>query len=509
MRPSRLRRSFLASLVAFLLALPTSATWSIVVINRETGEVAVGTATCLANFNIRVFVPVIVVGEGAAAAQSLVDTGAINRRVIYFSMRDTAETPQELLDQVLMGDGFKKNRQYGIVNFDGPPVTYTGDMAGKAATGVTGKFDGYVYAIQGNLLAGNAVVFAAEDALVNTPGDLTQKLMASMQAAREYGGDGRCSCQGPAPSCGSPPPAFEKSAHAGTVVVARIGDVNGGCNGTRGCAKGTYYLTLNVVSAPGDPDPVDTLQERYDNWRAGLTGRPDGILSRVEAAQSMPADGTTVRTVTVRLVDVHGVPLSTGGALVEVATVDGSDPLATPGPVTDHGDGTYSFELAAATETGTDRFVITADDGVERATLYPYLDVRHDAVEPMHLGFDSVSASSGAVVPFVLNEPGRARGPYLILASLSGTSPGYSLGRLFLPLNPDEMFFTTLRSAGDDDVLPGSFGQLDRTGRADAAFIATPGMLSGLEGRRVDWAALLLGRGLPGFAGPVGFDVVP
>ena len=122
---------------------------------------------------------------------------------------------------------------------------------------------------------------AAEDAFRNTDGDLGERMLAGMEAARFFGGDGRCSCpQGSATSCGAPPASFEKSSHVGTVVVARIGDTNGGCGGL-GCARGSYHLNLNVIGNRNDPDPVFTLQERYDTWRANRAGRPDGILSEV------------------------------------------------------------------------------------------------------------------------------------------------------------------------------------------------------------------------------------
>ena len=62
--------SFFAAL--FLLAANASATWSIVVVNLATGEVAVGIATCLTGFDLRPNTVVVVPGRGVAAAQSFV-----------------------------------------------------------------------------------------------------------------------------------------------------------------------------------------------------------------------------------------------------------------------------------------------------------------------------------------------------------------------------------------------------------------------------------------------------
>ena len=70
MRLPRALLAFLASL--FLLAGNAAATWSIVVVNVVTGEVAVGIATCLTGFDLRPNTVVVVPGRGVAAAQSFV-----------------------------------------------------------------------------------------------------------------------------------------------------------------------------------------------------------------------------------------------------------------------------------------------------------------------------------------------------------------------------------------------------------------------------------------------------
>ena len=82
MKISLVPRLLTGLLALLLLAAPLPATWSIVVVNTATGEVAVGTATCLTNFDIQKGVPVIVPGIGAGASQSLLDTGGLNRKII-------------------------------------------------------------------------------------------------------------------------------------------------------------------------------------------------------------------------------------------------------------------------------------------------------------------------------------------------------------------------------------------------------------------------------------------
>ncbi len=483
-----MKRIVLLLLAMSLLALPGGATWSIVVLNTRTGEVAVGTATCVANEDLEEWVPVVVVGLGAGASQAWVAADASNR----IRIRDglvAGLTPQEILDDIIENDYSPGRRQFGIVGFTGPSVTFSGHLTDEGLTNRAGQRGELWYAIQGNVLTGEAVGQAAESALLKTEGDLGQRLMAAMEAARAYGGDGRCSCVPHDPTrCGCPPGDFKKSAHCGCVFVARIGDVDGACNPTVGCADGDYYLGLSTTGSWAHPEPIFVLQDMYDQWRAGLAGRPDHILSTVSVpVQSLPADGCKQTVATVELVDVDGVPLASGGAMIHVTAED--EAVATAGVVTDHGNGTYSFPVTAGLVPGTARFVITADDGVARATLYPFLELRVDAATPLHVGRDTISVSAGAEVPLTLNLPGAGGEYYIIIASTSGTQPGIWIGDVLLPLNPDEIFWRSIEHA-NNNRFQRTLGQLDAAGRAEALFSAPPHLLNNLIGRRMDWAAL-------------------
>jgi hypothetical protein len=493
-------------LVVLCLVAPVGATWSIVVVDTATGEVAVGTATCLSGFDIQIAVPLVVVGKGGAAAQSAVDSGAVARMIMWDGLQNGVP-PADILTAVLATVVAPQARQYGIVDMTNAPVTFTGTGAGAAKAGVAGSSGTLHYAIQGNVLAGNVVVTAARNALLTTQGDLSQRLMAAMEAARAMGGDGRCSCSPSMPTaCGAPPPGFTKSAHTGTVIVARIGDVDGVCTGAAGCANGTYYLDLNFPGSTGDPDPVIVLQQQYDAWRAGLAGRPDHILSTVSAgAAALPADGIAQTTVTVQLVDVEGVPLSSGGATLTVTPAAG---LVSVGAVSDHGDGSYSFEVTAGAVAGDESLAILADDGVVAATLHPPLALALDPPAVLHAGWHALSASAGGGVPFTIDFGGAAAGAgYVLLGGVSGTAPGVPLGGGLLPLNVDVVTHLILAASGPP-LLPGFAGVLDGNGRASAAFVATPGLLAAGVGVRFDFAAVaLVAPKTPSNA--VGFDIAP
>src|SRR6185436_6146444 len=119
---------------------------------------------------------------------------------------------------------------FGIVDLTHPPVTYTGGQAGRAKKGVVGTVGDIVYAIQGNVLASENVITQCELTLREESGDLGQRVLAAMVRARELGGDGRCSCVPESlGDCGIPPAGFLKSGHVGFLLLARIGDADGGC----------------------------------------------------------------------------------------------------------------------------------------------------------------------------------------------------------------------------------------------------------------------------------------
>src|SRR5262245_8889102 len=459
-----LRRALLAlALVSFLVA-PADATWSIVVVNRRTGEVAVGSATCIARINLVSGLPTVVPGVGAGVVQA---SGSRTDLVPMTEGLKAGLDPSDILVLVQRAEPSPRLLQTGIVSlYPGAPVTFTGNAVSRGKAGVVGEVGDLAYAIQGNVLTGGAVVFAAEQALLNTPGDTGQKLLAAMQAARVLGGDGRCSCElGDPTGCGVPPASFEKSAHVGFLLVSRVGDELPPCVTGNDCAEGFFYLRLNIRGADAtenDPDPVDQLTERYAHWRAQRIDHADGVLSTVDCVASLPAGGRTLRDVTVQLVDLDGNRLTHGGNKVTVTNAGGARLHVTVGPVFDLGAGRYRFTIGATQLVGTDRLAIKAEDRLVKATLFPYLEVRSEPPAALHVGVDRLSASAGGTAPFVLNQPEFANGAYVLLASASGTSPGIPLGgAVELPLVLDPVFRASLRLAGAPAFLPGTRGVLD------------------------------------------------
>ncbi len=220
--------------IATLLSTPASATWSILIADTRTGEIVVGSATCLTGFDLAIETPVILTGIGAITAQSSVDSTGLNRMLARDRLLERAPL-SSILSELSEFDPGHTNRQYGMITASGQTLTYSGPDNADWAGGLTGRIeqgrpgpaDDIVYAVQGNILTGQPVVQAAVDAIIATNSDLPERLMASMLAARITGGDGRCSCSSANPtSCGSPPPGEFKSAHVGYMIGSRADDTD-------------------------------------------------------------------------------------------------------------------------------------------------------------------------------------------------------------------------------------------------------------------------------------------
>lgn len=365
------RRSLSAVLVVLSLAsvAPARGTWSIVAADTVTEEVAVVSATCVTNIDLKAFLPAVVVGRGAGAAQSFVD-GSGQRRAIMHQGFLNGDASTDILAQLQALAG-TANHQHGLADTGGDAASGTGASNGGHASGVTGQVGSTFYAIQGNVLTGSPVVSMAEQGFVNTVGDLPEKLMASMEAARAMGGDGRCSCSPGNPTgCGSPPANFAKSADVGFMIVARLGDTDDPACTSSGCADGDYFMNFNVANqGTSDPDPVLTLRTTFDAWRAGLVGRPDGVQSPVTFA---PSGANILMTIDLR--DWQGTPLGAPVNRVSVVHAADSDSATDIGVVMNPaGTGIYEVVLVPTAPLGTDRFVITVEDGIRTVVIPPGL----------------------------------------------------------------------------------------------------------------------------------------
>jgi hypothetical protein len=499
-------RLLLCAALTLGLAPTASATWSVILVNRVTAEVVVAGATCLQNLDLQQFLPVIRVGHGGACAQSLIDSGANNRKKIWNGFQ-SGQTPAQILSLLAATDFQHKSRQYGIVDRFNPPVGFTGNSAGAGKLDLSGSFGDWSYSVQGNVLTSASVVQALEAALQLTNGDGGQRVMAAMQAAYALGGDGRCSCSASAPtSCGAPPPSFTKSAHVGFLQIARVGDIDGVCTGALGCANGQYFLDLNVIGSLSSPDPVLTLQGLYDAWRAGRIGLPDHLTSSLSAdVERLVADGQSAAWIQIQLKDIDGQPLAGGGAQLALSSASGGALLGSLGPVEDLGAGSYRVRYTAGQAAGLERLRVSVSGAGPTVVLQPDLELPIDPLAALHSGFSEVSAAAGSSVPLTLNlAPSEA---FLLLASAAGTAPGLALPFGSLPLNYDAILEATLLGPNTGPLV-GTLGSTGLGGWAQARIETQPGALAPLIGLRLDWAALRFAPDLSA-VGPVGFGILP
>ena len=371
---SRISRRWVL-LLGFALLLPqaASATWSIAISDSETGELAIGSATCVTGIDLKRLASVVVVGKGAGAAQSSVDVTGQNRMLIFQELMN-GTSPEEILIKLAIQDPGHQTRQYGIVDTQERSVGFTGSFAGGYAGHLTGRMGTLTYAVQGNLLTGASVLTEAEAALRDEDGDLPARLMAAMLAAREQGGDGRCSCSPSNPQgCGAPPPSFQKAAHVGYMVAARRGDQDGTCNAATGCANGSYFMDLNVAfQGVNDEDAVLQLEQQFTDWRQTQVGRPDHNRSQMLLLdEGMPANGVHRARGFVIARDWLGVQIRQPGATVTVDVNPSSTADVSLGPVLDRGEGLYLVRITSGVTTGKVILDVTIDYGSGPVLLSP------------------------------------------------------------------------------------------------------------------------------------------
>ena len=99
-----------------------------------------------------------------------------------------------------------------------------------------------------------------------------------------------------------------------------------------------------------------------------------------------------------------------------------------------------------------------------------------DECQPFSAGDASVSIAAGGTVDFALAAGAEHAGEiYIVLGSVSGTTPGIPVDGFVLPLNPDPYLLSTLGHGG---FVQSGIGTLDGVGAAAAAFVLPPGAVS-------------------------------
>ena len=265
-------------IIIFFIISFLNATFSIVAVNTDTGEVGSAGGSCIAN---SIIISDIHPGVGVIHTQSYY----LPANQIYASnLMNNGHSPEEIIN-LLEENDYQNNpsiRQYGVIDIveginyghlleeecnEIPGATWSGTInsdelaecseesisrnasyTGNNCSDWKGHINGIDYAIQGNILLNEDVLLSIEEAFINTQGSLDRKLMAALQGGKIPGADSRCLDEG-------------ISTLSAFIRVAKPDDTN------------SYYMDLNINSVTPYYnqtgiwiDPVDTLQVLYDNW---------------------------------------------------------------------------------------------------------------------------------------------------------------------------------------------------------------------------------------------------
>ncbi len=270
-----LRRT--AVLLALLVGLPSTAhaTWSVIAVDLATGRVVIASATCVNNNDafLMGIQAVIVPGKGVAACQAGVDGTHANQMLVYAELQKGTD-PARIIE-MLSADPAFQSRQFGILDLQGRSAGHSGLTNGYVSQDVQGRVPGtqIYYSIQGNILRPGDVVPNAVKAFLHTTGSLTDRVMAALETADQYGGDSRCVCP-PLPADGSKPliACEGRTSYIAYILMADKSDTNGNSHNN---GKYAMYLTVtqpeqggpNAIKPGENLNPVKTLRVRYNTWR--------------------------------------------------------------------------------------------------------------------------------------------------------------------------------------------------------------------------------------------------
>jgi uncharacterized Ntn-hydrolase superfamily protein len=251
---------------------PAWATWSVIAIDKKTGQVIVASATCVAQagFPKRQPLPsrdlmdvqaVIVPGIGVAACQAGADNTRQNQMTVFEELKKGTD-PAKIIE-ILHMDPDIERRQFGILDMQGRSAGHNGKNNSTASLFVPGHVGDYYFQVQGNTLFSDQVVYDAALAFTRAKGTLADHVMAAMEAADARGGDKRCNCETePKPNA----PCDGKTAHVAYILIANKGDVT-----EKSHNQGKYYAYIRVTDDDIKPsenaNPVKTLRMRYDAWK--------------------------------------------------------------------------------------------------------------------------------------------------------------------------------------------------------------------------------------------------
>jgi uncharacterized Ntn-hydrolase superfamily protein len=226
--------------LALILTLPANAhaTWSIIAVDRKTGEAGVAGASCTSDVS---GIASVVPGKGVIVVQAASNYFA---RMQGAGLMDKGAPADEILAAMRDKQFNPEDQQYGLVTLygEGVPLVYSGSKISKWQ----GAKLGADMAALGNTLVGQAVIDEAFQAFeTNRDKPLAERLMLALNAGAKAGGDHRCGAQ--------------HARSAFVMVYEPQSDSN---------------LTLAVTGIKlGGRPAVVLLAEQFERWKRGRKGR--------------------------------------------------------------------------------------------------------------------------------------------------------------------------------------------------------------------------------------------
>ena len=284
-----MRRIGIALALVLLAPSAAFATWSVIAVDRNSGQVIIASATCVRQSrfpprparDLMDIQAVIVPGVGVAACQAGVDNTRANQMLVYEEIRKGTE-PARIIELLREQEGRKEEsqmerRQFGILDLQGRSAGFNGSGNSAASLYVAGQVGDDIFVqVQGNILFDDDVAEDAVLAFMRARGTLADRVMAAMEAADRAGGDKRCTCEEePKPAA----PCDGKTSHVAYIAIANRDDAPGVSHN-----DGDYYAYLGATDEDIQPhenaNPMITLRLRYDAWKdAGSkrTGVPPSV----------------------------------------------------------------------------------------------------------------------------------------------------------------------------------------------------------------------------------------
>lgn len=224
-------------------------TFSIVAIDSITKEVGSAGATCgdavlWPGTPGAVLISDVIPGLGAIHTQSYWNEQ--NQDQAHEKLVE-GYTAEEIINWLIYNDAENNPsvRQYGAITLINESIkssAFTGENCFDYKNHILGDN----YAIQGNILLGQSILDSMESRFLNTPGSLSEKLLASLQGAKVIGADTRCYDD-------------QVSSLSAFLRVANSDD-----------PPNDFNIDIIVEATPDFIDPIDVIQEEFNNLNLSI-----------------------------------------------------------------------------------------------------------------------------------------------------------------------------------------------------------------------------------------------